>query len=357
MSKVPQIFVLGAGSMGCLVAHELKQAFGKQVNPILLFKTQKVLDLYNNEGSEITIIKSQNSNILTSKSRINGACKPPIIDNKQEIINNLILSTKTFQSFSALENYIPHLTKDSNILILQNGMGMVPLLTERFWPAEWNRPNIFQAISTHGAYKSSLNVVHHAAPGKLTISYIPRSNEDIEIPNKIPQFIDDIINTPNLNASYENYNSFLLIQMEKLIVNATINPITALLDCFNGDLLHAERISSLSTRIIKEATDCLFAEYKILQSIPEAESYLSHSRLLNTVLSMCNTTAKNSSSMREDVRHLNNTEIDYINGYIVKLGIKHNISAMTNKTIVDLVKNKLSIDRAIEKNATKFVVN
>ncbi|KAK6462064.1 2-dehydropantoate 2-reductase [Scheffersomyces coipomensis] len=356
MSKVPKVFILGAGSMGCLVGHELTQAFGNQVNPVLLFRNQAVVDLYNSQGSEISIVKSKNSNITTTKTHIEAACKPPNHNGSKVTIDNLILSTKTYQSIAALENYIPHLTKDSNILILQNGMGVAPLLTEKFWPSGWNRPNIFQAVATHGAYKTALNVIHFAAPGKMSISYIPKPTDKKDTEVVIPDFIDQILQTPSLNTTYEKYENFLLIQMEKLVVNATINPITALLDCFNGDLLYADRISALSKRIIKEAVNCFFAEYKILATIPDAHAYLSPDRLLDVVLTMCKTTAQNSSSMREDVRHLNDTEIDYINGYIVKLGKKHDLSVTTNMNIVDLVKNKLAIDRAVERQAAKLVI-
>ena len=43
---------------------------------------------------------------------------------------------------------------------------------------------------------------------------------------------------------------------------------------------------------------------------------LNTNRLLKSVVDVCKITAKNSSSMRQDVRNLRNTEIQNLNGYI-----------------------------------------
>lgn len=361
MASNPKVYILGAGSMGSLVAHEMTTKYPNALQMILLFKTQKRLNNFVNNNSELAIVKPRGQNIITSTSQLAAGRFPPTMKGEKPApINNLIISTKTYQTKAALEPYIPNLNSNSNILILQNGMGMAQHLTETFWPNETNRPNILQAISTHGAYKTSPNVIHHVGQGKLTISQIPRKL-DIQKPemkeNELPEFIKLLLQVEELNANYLPYKSFLLVQMEKLIVNACINPLTAVLDCLNGDLLYGTKIVPIMKRVINEAVQVFKAEYKILKNIPEANSFLNDDRLLNTVFEICKTTSQNSSSMREDMRNLNNTEIDWINGYIVGLGYQHKIPTPTNKMISSMVKNKLSIDRSLESTATNRLLN
>lgn len=355
MVSGPKVYILGAGSMGSLVAHEMASKYLNLALMILLFKTQRRLNSFVHDNSELTVVKPRGQNIFTSTSRVAAGRFPPMLkDEKPAPINNLVISTKTYQTQSALEPYVANLNSRSNVLILQNGMGMVQSLTERFWPNRTHMPSIFQAISTHGAYKTSPNVIHHVGEGKLTISHIPQNSGECSMDeNELPEFIKLMLGTEALNANYVPYKSFILIQMEKLIVNACINPLTAVLDCLNGDLLHGTKVVPIMKRAIREAIQVFKAEYEILKDIPESNSFLSDDRLLNTVFEICKSTSQNSSSMREDMKSLNNTEIDWINGYIVSLGYKHHISTPTNKLLSSMVKNKLSIEKSIDLNATK----
>lgn len=351
-----KVFVLGAGSMGGLLAHELYRAFPEQILPTLLMRNRTRLNHYNEDGAEITVVRDQGGNINSHKLALPAAIKQNIIGDDKEIIENLVVSTKLYQTEAALEPYIPHLSSKSNILLLQNGMGMASHLIDRYWPDFHERPSIFQAISTHGAYKPSPSVIHHVGHGALSISYIPKL---VDLPSKkveIPEFINLILQTESLNASYLEYNQFILIQMEKLVVNSCINPLTAILDCFNGDLLYGAKVIPIMKRIIKEAIDVFFAEYRILAEIPEAKTFLNEERLLQSVLSICKLTAQNSSSMREDVKHLNPTEIDWINGYLVKMGKKHRIATPFNKMMMNMVKNKLSIEKAVDNNSANLII-
>ncbi|ODV80543.1 2-dehydropantoate 2-reductase [Suhomyces tanzawaensis NRRL Y-17324] len=346
-------YVLGAGSMGCLVAHELNQAFSRQMQPTLLLRNKNRVEEFNKANSQITVFKQNGLNVTSSKSTLTALYQPP-----EDTIDNLIIATKTYQTERALAPYVPHLKPTSNVLILQNGMGMASHLTNRFWPTEASRPQIFQAISTHGAYKTSPYNIHHAGQGKLSISYIPKK---IEPPShdlaQLPELVQFLVDTKPLNASYLNPQSFILVQMEKLVVNSCINPMSAIMDCFNGDLLYGTKVIPIMKRVIQEAIQVFFAEYKILEQIPEARSFLQEERLLNQVLKVCQDTRANSSSMREDVRALNQTEIDWMNGYIGKLGYKHDIPCPTNKMLVGMVKNKLSISKGVERSAADIVLD
>lgn len=333
--------ILGAGAMGLLVAHELAR-LGK--DPVLLFKSKQRLGLYLSAGSKITLVRPHNESVETTAQTIKGELAPlPSVNGP---IENLVISTKSHSTVTALGPYIPFLNETLNVLILQNGMGMAEKLKSTFWAYSGNMPSIYEAISTHGAYKLTPNQVNHVGMGKLTIA--PKFTKNSET----PEMIQDLLKSSGLNASYVSLNAMLITQMEKLVVNACINPLTALLDCFNGDLLYGAQVIPMMKKVTKEAVQCFQAEFGAqIEDIDGARMRLDPDRLINTVLEVCKATSQNSSSMREDVRHMNKTEIDGINGYIVGLGKKHGIPTMTNKLLVLMVKNKVSIERGIEKSA------
>ncbi|SGZ50229.1 CIC11C00000004024 [Sungouiella intermedia] len=341
------VYVLGAGAMGSLVAHEL--ALGGKLAPTLLLKSRRRLEAFHNENSTISVVRPLGSESVSSKVKLNALVGPPVgKDGKIGHIDNLIISTKTYATFHALQPYLANISKDTNVLILQNGMGMVPALRKRFWSEPHHVPNIYQAISTHGAYKLTPTSIHHVGLGSLAISHIPDSSSPEKSATEHPQLIQAVLDASALNATYKPYDEFLLIQMEKLVVNACINPLTAVLDCFNGELLNGKHIVQMMKRVVKECVDCFREEYPQLDDIPTSSTYLDYDRLLATVLEICKLTSQNSSSMREDLRSLNTTEIDWINGYIVGLGYKHRIPTPMNKTLVNLVTTKLSIERSRE---------
>lgn len=344
------VHVLGVGSMGGLFAHELASCF-PEIIPTLLFKNRRTLDWYNDHGSQMTIVRANGPNVYNKSQKLNATLLQYLDEKKT--IDNLVVSTKLHATEKALEPYIPLLNGNSNILLLQNGMGMTSSLVEKFWPQSKNTPNFFQAVTTHGAYKTSINEIHHASQGSMTISQIPIENQPLR---PVPKFIEYITKTESLNAKTVPYEQFLLIQMEKLVVNACINPLTAILDCFNGDLLYGSDVVYIMRKVVRESILVFFEEFPILKSIPESGVVLSEERLLESVLRICKLTSQNSSSMREDMRNLRLTEVDWINGYINRLGKKHSIPTPENKILKDLVQSKSSITTALDRNAANLVI-
>lgn len=344
------VYVLGAGAMGSLVAHEV--ALGGRLVPTLLLKSRRRLDAFHKESSTLTVVRPLGSESVSSKVKLNALVGPPVgKDGKMSHIDNLVISTKTYATFNALKPYLANISQDTNVLILQNGMGIVSALKSQFWPEPHHMPNIYQAISTHGAYKLTPTNIHHVGLGSLAISHIPEPFRAETASGELPELVQAMLDAPALNASYKPYDEFLLIQMEKLVVNACLNPLTAVLDCFNGELLNGKQAVQIMKRVVKECVDCFRAEYPQLEEIPISSTYLDYDRLLATVMDICKLTSENSSSMREDVRSLNTTEIDWINGYIVRLGYKHRIPTPMNKMLMNLVTTKLSIERARESMA------
>jgi 2-dehydropantoate 2-reductase len=130
------------------------------------------------------------------------------------------------------------------------------------------------------------------------------------------------------------YKNIIEKQWLKLAINGVINPITALHDINNGQVSN-----DFFTVQIKE----ILTE---LVLVAKCEGiHLNIDLLIKTVSLVATATAKNSSSMRCDVLAYKQTEINYINGYIHNLGIKHCIATPQNtqlwQTVLSLSFDKL----------------
>lgn len=344
------LHVLGVGSMGALVAHEI--SLHGLVNPVLLFKNIHRLNDYNSNDLQLTVVRRSGDNTTLVTSRLTA--KVAATHNKDEDfapITDLLIATKAHQTETAIRPYLPSLRPNLNIYILQNGMGAAERLSEAFWPQRAQRPDLYLLSSTHGAYKTFPNVVHHVGLGKLSVARSPALGSEQTATSDIPEVISALLDAKGLNAEYLDSTDFLFVQCEKLIANACINPLLALLDCLNGDLLHASGVQRIMRQVIEEATTVLRLEYPQLTERAESGVFWDANRLLGSVIDVVRATASNSSSMREDLRALNVSEVDYINGYIVGLGRKYKVWTLANAMLADLVRSRLQIDRALESTA------
>ena len=110
---------------------------------------------------------------------------------------------------------------------------------------------------------------------------------------------------------------------------SSINPLTALLDCPNGELRqHPDRVALICREVA---------------AVIEREGYhTSESDLRYYVDQVIESTAENISSMLQDIRAMRHTEIDYITGYLLKRARAHGITVAENSRLFELVKRKES---------------
>lgn len=113
----------------------------------------------------------------------------------------------------------------------------------------------------------------------------------------------------------------------KLLINAAINPLTALLRVSNGDLLLSEDRRQLLEQLCHETKQIFLAHGISCEPDPYA-----------LVESVCRSTAGNTSSMLKDVLQGEVTEVDYINGRLVEMANAAKIPAPGHETVWRLVR-------------------
>jgi 2-dehydropantoate 2-reductase len=114
----------------------------------------------------------------------------------------------------------------------------------------------------------------------------------------------------------------------KLVVNAAINPLTALLRVPNGELLNRAPARELMGRLAREVAEVARAEHV----------QLPFSDPVTAVEEVAHKTAANHSSMLQDVLRGARTEIDAICGAVVSKGDGYGIDAAANRACWDLVR-------------------
>jgi 2-dehydropantoate 2-reductase len=266
----------------------------------------------------------------------------------------LIVTVKAGQTVGALLAIKNRLGPESSILFLQNGVGIIDQVDEEAFPDPSARPEYMVGIVSHGVNSQGPFEATHAGFGTIAIGLpirppTPSSSSELPATNDISASSQYILRTicraPVLAAVAVSPTEILQAQLEKLAVNAILNPMTALIDARNGAILYNYSFTRAQRLLLAEIS-------LVIRSLPELKPHpnlatrFSAERLESMVVAVAKKTADNISSMLADVRQGKKTEIDYINGYIVKRGEELGITCFMNYLMMQLVKGKQNmVDR------------
>jgi 2-dehydropantoate 2-reductase len=300
-----------------------------------------------------------------------------------EPIRSLIICSKAPFVLQGLSSVKHRLNKDSVILFLQNGMGVAEEVSREIFPDPATRPYYMLGINSHGVNNASGEpfTTTHAGFGTISLGILPHErdrnpNEPYEATMKFtaakdsgpvpsPKFpaeelnpeyppptsakfhwtpnqrylLRTLLRTPVLGAASFSPPDLLQLQLEKLAVNCIVNPLTVLLDARNGALLYNYALTR-TMRLLLSEISLVIRSLPELQYIPNVQTRFDPGRLETVVVGVANRTKDNISSMLADARTGRQTEIDYINGWIVKRGEEIGVRCLMNYMLMQMVKGK-----------------
>ncbi|KAL8896480.1 MAG: hypothetical protein Q9192_003073 [Flavoplaca navasiana] len=361
-TKVPRrIYILGIGNVGGFVAHSLASLPHPPPITLLLYN-QKQLSAWHEQGRSIKLtthglldtklgfeVESVRQPDSTTEYPSTADVSPQLSGPPDaDIIHNLVLSVKAYHTVNALKQVAHRLRPESSILFLQNGMGIIEEVNEQIFPNPEQRPQYLLGIISHGVYSVGPFSIVHAGAGTIAMAIIPRNIEEIK-PASAPSalyLLRTLTRSPVLAAVGFSPTDLLQLQLEKLAVNAIINPLTALYNCVNGGLLRQPSVSRVMRLLLAEIS-------LVIKSLPELEGVPNLSvrfdirRLEGEVIGIATKTAVNRSSTLEDVRRGGPTEMEYLTGYIVRRGEQVGLQCVMNYMMKHLVlaKEKMRRDR------------
>jgi len=125
----------------------------------------------------------------------------------------------------------------------------------------------------------------------------------------------------------------------KVIINVGINALTAITRLNNGRLIEYEESRSLLRSAVQEAA----------KIVKRKRIKLAYDDPIQKAESVAKATASNVSSMLQDVLNKKRTEIDFINGAVVRQGKALGIATPVNEVLTNLVKTiEASYDKAVK---------
>jgi len=291
------VHVLGLGSIGVLSAHLIRTAF-----PLLPICYLPRPTAFPPSSYTIRHPNGQTSLLLGLLNDINGTSS----------IETLLVTTKAHQTKTAILPYLARITNSTLLIFLQNGMGVLESLGNILPSAR-----IVQGTTTGGAYRNA-DVVNWVARGETVFAPVP--------PTAISPTEHSLICCLGSIVSY----SLLEDQMyRKLALNACINPVTAIYNLPNRSIVDDTPAHALSMQLATE----------IHQVYASVRPDMDMSRLGEDVVQLARDTGKNISSMLADVRARRDTEIDFINGHIVKTGRAAGVDVRINEDVVRRVRD------------------
>lgn len=293
--------MIGPGAMGSLFGGLLTRA-GENLW-LVGYKKEQVeticsvgLTLEGREGSQIIPMKATPDVTSVGKADL------------------VIFFVKTYDTEKAVSDSLTLEKEDTIFLTLQNGLGNEEVICKKI-----DRKKVMLGVTGQGATLLQPGRVRHAGWGKTFIGELDHRITDRA--NRIAQmFCKAGIETEvSLNIHDQVWG--------KLLVNAGINALTALTGFKNGQLLDYPETARLMEKLTLEATEVARKKGIRIEEDP-----------IEKVRKAAAATRENRSSMGQDFDHRRKTEIDAINGAVVREAQPLGIPVPFNQAVTDLVK-------------------
>ncbi len=297
-----KITIVGPGAMGCLLAAFL--AKGKQ-EVWLLDKNPERAAKIREQGIKVEGIGGN------WQAKVNSAGDAKEIGGQDLVL----VAVKAYDTKDAIANIKPLLKEDTLILTLQNGLGNIEIISEVY-----GQDCVLGGVTNMGATLLGPGWVRYAGKGETVIGRL-----DGRIPVQL-RSIREVFNKSGIDARISKDIKSLL--WSKLIINVGINALTAITYLNNGRLIEFEASRKILEAAVTEAVKA--AKKKRIKLIYDDP--------LSKVEAVCEATSGNVSSMLQDVLKGRRTEIDFINGVIVRQAQGLGIPAPVNTVLTGLVK-------------------
>ncbi|KAH8839035.1 hypothetical protein MCOR02_002470 [Pyricularia oryzae] len=329
------IYILGLGNLGKYVAHALKKQ-SSRTHVTLLLHRESLLEEWQRCGQTIDCVRDGASDKLSGYSTDLLSGSSPI--------NNLIVTTKTYKTVQALAPIRHRLGPESSILFLQNGMGAIEEVSTSLFKDAKLRPNYWAGIASVGIYKHGPFSIVHAGKGSLILGKV-EGRTDASSPADARRgnfMVQRLLESDGLAANLVEPELLRISQLQKLAANAIINPLTALLGCVNGEVFGSSSRKNVIQQLIAE-TGAVIRALLPSKAGEEIREQFSDQSLSQYITEVATKTAKNSSSMLQDFRAGRETEIGYINGYIVEQAKRLGLPHARNSALVNMIKQRKAL--------------
>lgn len=287
-----RIAVFGAGALGSLVGGLLAD-----VHDVLLVGRDPHVATVAEHGLTLEGVTEATVHPRT-------ATRPP--EDPHDLV---VVTVKAFDTARAAREMVPLLGEGTQVLTLQNGLGNLPALAEQVAPER-----LVGGTTSHGATYVEPGRVRHAGAGDTTVGAWRADPATAEpVAEAFREAGIEVEVTDRIDAAI----------WRKVLVNAAINPVTALARVENGALLDDPGLNACVHQLAEEGAAVARA---VGLGIDDDEAVAGAERVAEQ-------TASNRSSMLQDVEAGERTEVEQINGALVDHGQSEDVDTWMNEVV------------------------
>ncbi|WP_237691080.1 ketopantoate reductase family protein [Paenibacillus caui] len=304
--------IVGAGALGLLLSGGLASA-GHDVR--IWTRTAEQADLINTQGIETQREGKQPETVLAGIEAVSWEAEHIRKAREGHSADWILLTVKQRHIAGGLLDALPLLQGEkTGIVCFQNGMGHFDLLKCRL-----KEDSLYAALTTEGARQYDKRSVIRSEPGETRLGPV-FTGDSVEL-----EKLAGKLQEAGFRASVSNHIDREIHR--KLMINAAINPLTALWRIPNGELLASPHRRSMLDMLIAEGL-----------AVYDACGIPYDTDLAEQIAGVCRTTSGNISSMLADVLRGEPTEVDYINGYLAAMARKSKVAAPAHEMVWKLLK-------------------
>ncbi len=296
------IAILGAGAVGCYFGGMLARAGV----PVTLIGRARHVDAIERDGLFFDGLHFQQQIRIAATTEIHAARDAAIV----------LFCVKTLDTEDAAKALSPHLAPGAVIVSLQNGVDNVARIRSAAGV------EAVPAVVYVAAAMAAAGRVKHSGRGDLVIG-------DVWGNHRLRQSLAGIA------ALFENAGVPCRVSENvegelwtKMIINCAYNAISALGRARYGVLARQPETREVMRQVTEEALAVARAAGVRLPDID----------MLETVRKIADAMSEATSSMAQDIARGNRTEIDSLNGYLVRRGAELGVPTPANQTLHALVK-------------------
>jgi 2-dehydropantoate 2-reductase len=293
--------IMGAGAMGSLFGGFLSIS-GQEVWLVDVWKEH--IDTICSKGLAIEERGKIQAISVHATSEVTSIGKADLV----------LFFVKTYHTEKAVTDALVLQKEDTLFLTLQNGLGNEETICKHVDPQ-----NVILGVTGQGATLLGPGHIRHAGWGKTYMG---------ELDGKVTDRINQVVQM-FCKAGIETDISTRIHDLvwEKLFVNVGINALAAMTGLKNGQLLDYPETLRLLESLIFEAIEVAKKRGIQIQGNP-----------LDRVKAVIEATRENRCSMGQDLDRKRKTEIDAINGAVLREAERLGVSVPYNRMITDLIK-------------------
>lgn len=270
--KAMRVGIVGAGAIGMLLAGYLEKEHEIIVFPNRIEQQKSI----KNEGIHVYDAQLGERGIDVKVSRL---------DKDIPSLDCCFICVKQSELQRILHT-LHKLPTDLPLIFIQNGMGHLDALKVLRQP-------VYIGIVSHGAKKISDVCVSHKGKGNILLASFKNGH------GKLQKLAESLHQN---DFPFKPVENWLPIMREKMLVNSVINPLTALFQVPNIEVIQNEHILKLAKVLCMEAATVL---------------ELDADQAWKKVVTIAKKTGDNTSSMLQDIQSGKGTEIKAISGYLL----------------------------------------